>query len=132
MCYYSLSNKCCYIHRTNTFELIYNFQSSIKADTRDLREKVESMGLFKVDPWFFIAHLGHIILLEILAYFTMSYLGYTWTSFFLVTAIMTTSQVGDCLKVKMCLPVIIFLLCVSQCLNVYGLKSVPSLLTLIL
>lgn len=62
-------------------------------DMRQLRSKVENMGLFKANPLFFLAHLAHIILLEILAYTIMAYFGFNWTTFIVVATVMATSQV---------------------------------------
>ena len=61
---------------------------------QQLREKVEDLDLFKVNPWFYVAHLAHIIALEVLAYYIMSTYGSTWTTLFVCAFILATSQVN--------------------------------------
>ncbi|XP_060076181.1 acyl-CoA 6-desaturase-like [Ylistrum balloti] len=67
-------------------------ESELQADFRALRKHVEDSDLLKTKPWFFCLHLGHIILLEILAYCLMSYMGSTLTSFVLGAMILAVAQ----------------------------------------
>ena len=74
--------------------LLPYLQDDITYDFRELRRKVEEMGLFHVKPWFYIAHLAHILLLEILSYTILSYYGVSWMPYIIVVLLLTTSQVS--------------------------------------
>lgn len=62
-------------------------------DFEELRKKAEEMGLFKVKPAFFAAHLGHILLLEAVAFYILSYFGVGWIPLLVASLVMTTAQV---------------------------------------
>ncbi|XP_029438123.1 acyl-CoA 6-desaturase-like [Rhinatrema bivittatum] len=61
-------------------------------DFRALRKTAEDMGLFKADPVFFSLHLAHIILLELLAWFTLWCFGTGWIPTILTIFMLATSQ----------------------------------------
>ncbi|XP_043923383.1 acyl-CoA 6-desaturase isoform X2 [Protopterus annectens] len=61
-------------------------------DFRALRKTAEDMKLFSADPVFFTLCLGHILLLEFLAWFTLSYFGIGWISTIITAFILATSQ----------------------------------------
>ncbi|KAJ8320961.1 hypothetical protein KUTeg_002548 [Tegillarca granosa] len=67
-------------------------ENEIKLDFRKLRKHVEDTGLLTVNPWFYIFHLAHIILLEILAYSVVWYLDGGILAFVLAGMIMCVSQ----------------------------------------
>ncbi|XP_033628616.1 acyl-CoA 6-desaturase-like [Asterias rubens] len=66
-------------------------KSSIVTDMRDLRSKVEQLNLLKPNLWFYAAHLGHILALDVLGWFVMWYFGTGWlpylTSAFLLLVV---------------------------------------------
>ncbi|KAF7224303.1 acyl-CoA Delta-4 desaturase [Nothobranchius furzeri] len=51
----------------------------IMEDFEHLRAQVEKEGLFQSKPLFFCLQLGHILLLEVLAWLMVSYWGTSWT-----------------------------------------------------
>nr|AEV57606.1 delta-6 desaturase 3 [Muraenesox cinereus] len=59
---------------------------------RELREEVEREGLFRTQPLFFCLHLGHILLLEALAYLLIWVYGTGWLQTLLCAVILATSQ----------------------------------------
>nr|XP_033784539.1 acyl-CoA 6-desaturase [Geotrypetes seraphini] len=61
-------------------------------DFRALRKTAEDMGLFNADPVFFSLYLGHILLLEVLAWFVLWYFGTGWIPTLITIIILTTSQ----------------------------------------
>ncbi|KAK9410186.1 fatty acid desaturase 2 [Crotalus adamanteus] len=61
-------------------------------DFRALRKTAEDMKLFKSDPVFFSFYLGHIIVMEILAWLMVSYCGTSWSITFVLSIILTVSQ----------------------------------------
>ncbi|XP_005988034.2 acyl-CoA 6-desaturase [Latimeria chalumnae] len=61
-------------------------------DFRMLRKTAEEMGLFKADPVFFSLYLGHLFLLEFVAWFTAWYFGTGWIPSILTAFILATSQ----------------------------------------
>lgn len=69
------------------------FQDSIIKDFDSLRVQTEKEGLFKAKPLFFLLHLGHIILLEALAWLSVCYWGTSWTMTFLCATLLATAQV---------------------------------------
>ena len=73
---------------------MFMLQAAMKTDMEDLRKKAHEMGLFQVNPWFYIAHLTHIHLLEILALCTLYYFGTGWGTYIAVAFILATSQVA--------------------------------------
>lgn len=76
------------------FQLLFLcFQAAIIQDFKTLRSELEKEGLFKAKPLFFCLHLGHILLLEALAWIMVSYWGTSWTLTLLCAAMLATSQV---------------------------------------
>ncbi|CAH1788406.1 unnamed protein product [Owenia fusiformis] len=67
-------------------------QVQIKRDFRKLREKAEEMDLFKVKTPFYLAHIGHIIALEVIGYLLLKYYGIGWGPWLLAAAILATAQ----------------------------------------
>uniref|UniRef100_A0A8C7XZR7 acyl-CoA (8-3)-desaturase n=1 Tax=Oryzias sinensis TaxID=183150 RepID=A0A8C7XZR7_9TELE len=65
---------------------------SIIKDFDSLRVQTEKEGLFKAKPLFFLLHLGHIILLEALAWLSVCYWGTSWTMTFLCATLLATAQ----------------------------------------
>ena len=52
------------------------------------------MRLFDVDPWFFVAHLGHVFILDALGYAILAYYGTSWIPYLTAAVILTISQVS--------------------------------------
>lgn len=78
------------------FHLLFPFlcsQADIIKDFEDLRAQAEKQGLFRTQPLFFCLHLGHIILLEILAWMMASYWGTGWTVTLVCAVMLATAQV---------------------------------------
>lgn len=69
------------------------FQDSIIKDFDSLRVQAEKDGLFKAKPLFFLLHLGHIILLEALAWLSVLYWGTSWTMTLLCATLLAIAQV---------------------------------------
>ncbi|XP_042322819.1 acyl-CoA 6-desaturase-like isoform X3 [Sceloporus undulatus] len=61
-------------------------------DFRALRKTAEDMNLFKASPTFFSLCLGHILVLETLAWLMVSYYGTSWITTFILIIILATSQ----------------------------------------
>uniref|UniRef100_A0AAQ4QZJ7 acyl-CoA (8-3)-desaturase n=1 Tax=Gasterosteus aculeatus aculeatus TaxID=481459 RepID=A0AAQ4QZJ7_GASAC len=70
-----------------------NKSATIIQDFHTLRAKVESEGLFRARPSFFCFHLGHILLLEALAWLIIWVWGTSWTLTLLSAFLLATSQV---------------------------------------
>ena len=66
----------------------------MQKDFRALRETVEKIGLFKVNPWFYVAHLSHILALEALALGMFWWWGTGWTVWLAVACVLATAQVN--------------------------------------
>lgn len=79
---------------TCMFLLLY-FQAAIIKDFHSLRVKAESEGLFEARPLFFCLHLGHILLLEALAWLIIWVWGTSWTLTFLSAFMLATAQVSQ-------------------------------------
>lgn len=62
-------------------------------DFRTLRKTVEDMNLFRASPLFFSLYLGHIIVMEVLAWLMLLYFGTGWITTLILACILTTSQV---------------------------------------
>ncbi len=73
--------------------LLLSFQAAITRDFQTLRERAEKEGLFQAQPLFFCLHLGHIVLLEVLAWLIIYLWGTSWTLTLLCAVMLTTSQV---------------------------------------
>ncbi|XP_070570639.1 acyl-CoA 6-desaturase-like [Ptychodera flava] len=67
-------------------------QAEIVSDFRDLRKKAEEMGLFEPNLLFFGAHLGHIILLELLGWLNLLYFGTGWVPLLVTACLLTIMQ----------------------------------------
>uniref|UniRef100_A0A3Q3BET7 acyl-CoA (8-3)-desaturase n=1 Tax=Kryptolebias marmoratus TaxID=37003 RepID=A0A3Q3BET7_KRYMA len=66
--------------------------SAIIQDFDDLRVQAEKEGLFRAEPLFFCLHLGHILLLEALAWLMVSNWGTSWTLTLLCAVMLATAQ----------------------------------------
>jgi len=64
-------------------------------DFRELRHQVENMGLFRVNPWFFIGHLFQVLFLEVLAYVILCYYGVGWTPYLTAVILLVIAQVSQ-------------------------------------
>ncbi|KAL3854986.1 hypothetical protein ACJMK2_014218 [Sinanodonta woodiana] len=64
----------------------------LEQDFRKLRETAEKMDLFRPSYTFFILSLGHILLLEVLAYLNMLYFGTGWGPYLLSVLLYTIVQ----------------------------------------
>lgn len=51
------------------------------------------MNLFKANPVFFSLYMGHILVIELLAWLMVSYLGTGWIVTFIVSCLLATTQV---------------------------------------
>ncbi|ESP04267.1 hypothetical protein LOTGIDRAFT_198790, partial [Lottia gigantea] len=68
-----------------------DYETELQKDFRELRRKVEEMGMFKASPWFFGLTVGQILVFELLAVLNLWYFGtgvipYLFTAILLVTA----------------------------------------------
>ncbi|KAM9753034.1 acyl-CoA Delta-6 desaturase-like [Menidia menidia] len=70
----------------------HNKNAEIIQDFKSLREQAEKEGLFRAKPLFFCLHLGHILLLEALAWLLVWYWGTSWTPTLLCSLLLTTAQ----------------------------------------
>ena len=68
-------------------------QAAIIQDFHDLRAQAECEGLFRARPLFFCLHLGHIVLLEFLAWLVVWLWGTNWMLTSLCVVMLTTAQV---------------------------------------
>ncbi|KAI3370689.1 hypothetical protein L3Q82_007245 [Scortum barcoo] len=69
-----------------------NKNATIIQDFHNLRARAEKEGLFRAQPLFFCLHLGHILLLEALAWLIIWLWGTSWTLTFLCAVMLTTAQ----------------------------------------
>ncbi|XP_040894518.1 acyl-CoA 6-desaturase [Toxotes jaculatrix] len=69
-----------------------NKNAAIVQDFHNLRVQAEKDGLFRTQPLFFCLHLGHILLLEALAWLMIWCWGTNWMLTVLCAAILATSQ----------------------------------------
>lgn len=69
-----------------------NKNAEIIQDFDHLREQAEKRDLFRAQPLFFCLHLGHILLLEALAWLMLSYWGTGWTMTLLCSLLLATAQ----------------------------------------
>ncbi|MEQ2188322.1 hypothetical protein GOODEAATRI_013756, partial [Goodea atripinnis] len=67
--------------------------AEIIQDFDHLREQTENRGLFQAQPLFFCLHLGHILVLEAIAWLMVSYWGTSWTMTLLCSVLLATAQV---------------------------------------
>lgn len=68
-------------------------QAAIIQDFHTLRAQAERDGLFRAQPLFFCLHLGHILLLEALAWLIIWLWGTSWTLTFLCSIMLAVAQV---------------------------------------
>ncbi|XP_041852473.1 acyl-CoA Delta-4 desaturase-like [Melanotaenia boesemani] len=66
--------------------------AAIIQDFDTLRVQAEKQGLFQAKPLFFCLHLGHIMLLEALAYLMVLHWGTSWMLTFLCAVMLATAQ----------------------------------------
>nr|A0A0C5PRW9.1 RecName: Full=Fatty acid desaturase 2; AltName: Full=Acyl-CoA 6-desaturase; AltName: Full=Delta(6) fatty acid desaturase; Short=Fads2 (delta6); AltName: Full=Delta-6 fatty acid desaturase [Tachysurus fulvidraco]AJQ20793.1 fatty acyl Delta6 desaturase [Tachysurus fulvidraco] len=66
--------------------------AALMEDFRDLRKRLESQGLFRTSPLFFILYLGHILLLEALSVALLWNFGNGWIISLLLSVLLATSQ----------------------------------------
>ncbi|NXU57171.1 FADS2 desaturase, partial [Turnix velox] len=66
--------------------------SQLVEEFRTLRKTAEDMNLFSASPLFFSLYMGHIIVLEVLAWLMVSYFGTGWITTLILSFILTTSQ----------------------------------------
>ncbi|XP_071104226.1 acyl-CoA (8-3)-desaturase-like [Haliotis cracherodii] len=66
--------------------------SELIHDFRDLRQKVEDMGLFKASVVFFTWTVGQVIALEALAWLIFWQFGTSWVPYLVATLLLTTAQ----------------------------------------
>ncbi|NXP86741.1 FADS2 desaturase, partial [Passerina amoena] len=66
--------------------------SQLVEDFRTLRKTAEDMNLFRASPLFFSCYLGHIIVMEVLAWLMISYFGTGWITTLILACLLTTSQ----------------------------------------
>ena len=60
---------------------------------------MEERGLLRPDPSFFTLQLGHIIAIEVLAYWVLRHFGVDWMTYLITAALLTTAQVRRLLLV---------------------------------
>lgn len=68
-------------------------QSQITEDFRALKKTAEDMNLFKTNHLFFFLLLSHIIIMESIAWFILSYFGNGWIPTLITAFVLATSQV---------------------------------------
>lgn len=68
-------------------------QASIAQDFQTLREQAQSEGLFQARPLFYCLQLGHILVLEALAWLIIWLWGSSWTLTFLCSIMLAIAQV---------------------------------------
>ncbi|KFP31334.1 Fatty acid desaturase 2 [Colius striatus] len=66
--------------------------SQLVEDFRTLRKTAEDMDLFRANPLFFSLYLGHILVMEVLAWLMVLYFGTGWITTLILSCILTTSQ----------------------------------------
>ncbi|NXX84250.1 FADS2 desaturase, partial [Urocolius indicus] len=66
--------------------------SQLVEDFRALRKTAEDMDLFRANPLFFSLYLGHILVMELLAWLMILYFGTGWITTLILSCILTTSQ----------------------------------------
>ncbi|KAM4573640.1 acyl-CoA Delta-6 desaturase-like isoform 2-T2 [Odontesthes bonariensis] len=70
----------------------HNKKAAIIQDFKTLREQAEKEGHFQAKPLFFCLHLGHILLLEALAWLIVWFWGTSWTLTLLCSVLLATAQ----------------------------------------
>ncbi|NXL86870.1 FADS2 desaturase, partial [Alectura lathami] len=66
--------------------------SQLVEDFRTLRKTAQDMNLFQASPLFFSLYLGHVLVMEALAWLIVSYCGTGWIPTLILVCILTTSQ----------------------------------------
>ncbi|XP_051807616.1 acyl-CoA 6-desaturase isoform X1 [Acanthochromis polyacanthus] len=69
-----------------------NKNAAIIQDFNTLRAQMEKKGLFRAEPLFFCLHLGHILLLEALAWLIIWLWGTSWVLTFVCSVMLATAQ----------------------------------------
>ena len=69
------------------------FQAEIERDFRELRKTVESTGLLKSRPVFFMWHLLSILVIDLIGYLILLNFGTSWLPYLTAVALFTTAQV---------------------------------------
>nr|XP_061812728.1 acyl-CoA Delta-4 desaturase-like [Nerophis lumbriciformis] len=67
--------------------------AAVSQDLKDLRARAVQQGLFRAHPLFFMAHLIHIVLLEVLAWLLVWFWGTNWISTIVCAVLMATAQI---------------------------------------
>nr|WAY16338.1 front-end fatty acid desaturase group B [Spirobranchus lamarcki] len=67
-------------------------KTEVERDFEELRQIAINNGWFKINPLFYILHLGHIIALELLAAYILCYWGQGWLPYTLAAVILATAQ----------------------------------------
>ncbi|XP_057692497.1 acyl-CoA 6-desaturase isoform X2 [Corythoichthys intestinalis] len=67
--------------------------AAVSQDFKDLRARAVQQGLFRAHPLFFMAHLIHIVLLEVLAWLLVWFWGTNWISTIVCAVLMATAQI---------------------------------------
>ncbi|XP_074647947.1 acyl-CoA 6-desaturase-like isoform X2 [Tubulanus polymorphus] len=67
-------------------------ESEISQDFRELRKTAEEMQLFKTNIWFYLLHIVHILLLELLAYAIIVWYGTSWFPYISAALLLTVVQ----------------------------------------
>ncbi|XP_059917961.1 acyl-CoA 6-desaturase [Gadus macrocephalus] len=69
-----------------------NKNAAVVEDFQALRTRAEGLGLFQAQPLFFCLHLGHILLLELLAWMSVWLWGTGWSATLLCSFILAVAQ----------------------------------------
>uniref|UniRef100_A0A8C5FC93 acyl-CoA (8-3)-desaturase n=1 Tax=Gadus morhua TaxID=8049 RepID=A0A8C5FC93_GADMO len=69
-----------------------NKNAAVVEDFQALRTRAEGLGLFQAQPLFFCLHLGHILLLELLAWMSVWLWGTGWRTTLLCSFILAVAQ----------------------------------------
>lgn len=67
-------------------------QPEIIKDFLKLRSELEKEGMFKVKPWFFVAHFLHIIAFYVSSWWVLWYFGNNWWTWMVSAFLLTVSQ----------------------------------------
>lgn len=67
-----------YLKAIRIGDLLQEDKEEIKTDFENLRQTTHKMGLYQPSLWFYLLNVGHLIVLEALAYFILSYFGNGW------------------------------------------------------
>jgi len=73
-------------------ELVASRDAALEKDFRDLRKKLEEAGLFKANPWFYMALLAHVIVLELAGWAVLKHFGSSWLPYCIAVAPLVAAQ----------------------------------------